>query len=104
MRKDNLQGPVWTKLDLSHLQVIRCTALVHNPKKICKKLDDHNRNCILIKYGGFNIYRLWNPKKASVIQAQDIIFNEGFKYIPSIIPREQVVVFEPPLTTHSQSL
>ena len=94
------------KLDLSYLWVLRCTAYVHTLKEIRKKLKNHSKKCVLVGFSGSNIYRVWDPEKADVIQAQDVIFDEDFQMEPLILTEREVgeEIIEPSLIAQSQQL
>ena len=45
------------KLNLFYLQIPGCTAHLHVPKEIKKKLDSHTKRCILVGYSKTNVYK-----------------------------------------------
>ena len=67
------------KEDFSYLQVLGCRTYVHISKKNWKKLDSNSKKGVSVGYSGSNIYRVWDPEKADVIQAWDVIPDENFQ-------------------------
>jgi len=64
---------------LGHLRRFRCDAYVYVPDQRRKKLDAKSRRCIHLEYvhNTTKLWRVWDIATESVIQAADVIFDEG---------------------------
>ena len=58
------------------MRIIGCVAWVHIPKEKRKKLDERSKKCYLVRYGGINIFRIWNPATRKVERASHVDLDE----------------------------
>jgi Reverse transcriptase (RNA-dependent DNA polymerase)/gag-polypeptide of LTR copia-type/Integrase core domain/Zinc knuckle len=64
--------------NLAHLRIFGCTAYAHIPDALCRKLDAKSTTCIFVGYDNQSkAYRLYDPKKNSIIRSRDVHFNEN---------------------------
>lgn len=71
---------LWTgrKPDLSHIRVFGSTAMIHIPKIKRTKWDQKAEQCILLGYAdNTKGYRLYNPKKKTIITSRDVVIMEN---------------------------
>lgn len=71
---------IWTgvKPDLSHLRVFGCTAMVHVPKELRKKLDSKSREMIFVGYcEDTKGYRLIHPVTRKLTKSRNVVFLEN---------------------------
>ena len=68
------------KPELGHLRRFGCTAFKLIPKELRKgKFTERSKECIFLGYvhDTIGIWRLWDPAGRRVVQASDIVFDEG---------------------------
>ncbi|XP_055903466.1 uncharacterized protein LOC129939464 [Eupeodes corollae] len=64
-------------MNLQHLKVFGCQAVIHIPKEKRKKLDAKGKEVIFIKYcTQSKSYHFYDVKKKEVIISQDAVFHE----------------------------
>lgn len=85
---------IWSKKDLNleHLKIFGCKAIMHVPKQHRKKLDAKSRECVFVGYSlDTKGYRLYDPISGTTHIARDVVFLEQDIVKPCVIEPENFI-------------